>query len=507
MLTKRNIITKLGLLTAIIVLVNLIASKAFLRLDFTADQRYTLDKATKDILSDLEEVITIKAYFSEDLPPQLLSNRQDFKDLLIEYENRSGSQIVYEFINPNEDEAAEQKAQQTGISPLLINVQDRDQVKQMRAYMGAVVETGDRKEILPVIQPGAAMEYDLTTAIKKLTVVDKPKVAFLQGHGEPSMYASQQVVQQLSVLFEVEPYTLSDTAEIPAFYKAIAWVSPQDTVPDSHLMKLDNYLKTGGSIYLAYSGVQGNLQSNSLTKAPDIGLKGWLEDKGIHLGSNFVIDVSCGSVSVQQQQGPFVFNTQVEFPYFPMIAKFADHPVSKGLESLFLPFVSDLQINQDTSNTLVTYTPLAFTSERSGLVPAPAMLDINREWTAQDFNQTAQPVAVALEGQLVGNTPSKIVMIANGQFAVNGAQGNQAVNPDNVNFTVNAIDWLADDTGLIDLRTKGVTSRPLDPLEEDTKAFLSYANVLAPIALIILYGMLRRQQYLNKRRRWMEGNI
>ena len=244
---KRNsILIQLLIFIAIVVVVNLIADKLFFRLDFTADGRYTLSRATKDLLNDLDDVVTVKAYFSEELPTQLLSNRKDFQDLLIEYENRSDGNLVYEFINPNENDLTETQAQQEGISPVIINVTERDQVQQMRAYMGAIIEMGDRKEIIPVIQPGAAMEYDLTTSLKKITIQDKPKVAFLQGHGEPSMNATVQLIQQLIVLYDVEPLTLSDSSGVPSYYRALVIIDPKDTISYRDFSLIDNYIDQGG---------------------------------------------------------------------------------------------------------------------------------------------------------------------------------------------------------------------------------------------------------------------
>ncbi|MCK5105781.1 MAG: GldG family protein, partial [Cyclobacteriaceae bacterium] len=191
---RSKVISRVLIFIGILVVLNLISEKLFLRLDFTADQRYTLSDATKNILEDLDDVVTVTAYFTKDLPPQLQKSRKDFENLLIEYENRSGGNVIYEFINPNESEAEEQKAQQKGISPVMVNITEKDQVKQMRAYLGAVLQMGDKTEIIPMIQPGAGMEYSLTTSIKKISVLDKPKVAFLQGHGEPSPNASVQVL-------------------------------------------------------------------------------------------------------------------------------------------------------------------------------------------------------------------------------------------------------------------------------------------------------------------------
>src|SRR5580693_6772112 len=92
----------------IIILVNVLSDSFFFRLDFSADKRYTLSKATKDILANIKSPITVKAYFSENLPPDIAKTKRDFKDLLIEYVNRSKGKIVYTFINPNEKEELEQ---------------------------------------------------------------------------------------------------------------------------------------------------------------------------------------------------------------------------------------------------------------------------------------------------------------------------------------------------------------------------------------------------------------
>ncbi len=503
---RSKVISQVLIFIGILVVVNLISEKLFVRLDFTADKRYTLSDATKDILEDLDDVITITAYFTKELPPQLQKSRQDFEDLLIEYDNRSGGNVVFEFVNPNENEAEEQKAQQKGINPVMINVTEKDQVKQMRAYLGAALQMGDKTEIIPMIQPGAGMEYSLTTAIKKISVLDKPKVAFLQGHGEPSPNASVQVLQQLSVLYDVEPYNITDTSDIPVYFKTLAIVNPIDTFPSSHFAKLDKYLSTGGSIYLAYSNLQSDLQSQSLNALPDIGIMGWLADKGITMNNQYVIDANCGAVSVRQQNGPFMMNRQIEFPYFPILSKFSEHPVAMGLEGVIMPFVSAISyLPKDSS---VHIQPLVFSSENSGVVNVPVYIDIEKEWTESDFNAPSQVVAIAADGPLSGNANAKLVVIANGAFAVNGeGQQQQQVNPDNVNLASNAIDWLSDDTGLIELRTKGITSRPLEKVDDTKRNLYKYGNVAIPILLMIGIALFRRQRYARKRQSWIQGNF
>lgn len=500
MRSKSKVITTILLMLGILVMINVLADEYFMRLDFTEDKRYTLSQATRDILQELEEPVTVKAYFSEDLPPDIAKTRQDFRDLLIEYNNVSDDMVVYEFINPNENEEVENEAMQNGISPVLVNVREKDQVSQKKAYLGALVQMGERQEIIPFIQPGAAMEYALSTSIKKLSVIDKPSIAVLQGHGEPSIFDLPQVNNELSVLYSMENLTLTDTATIPTKFKTIAIIAPTDSFPENHLQQLDEFLARGGNLFIAFNRVEGNLQ-NAFGQEVTTGLESWLEEKGLQVPASFVVDAECGAVTVQQQQGFFNFNTNVSFPYLPIISQFAEHPITEGLEAVILPFSSPITYaGKDTTGNL-KFTPIASTSELSGTVPAPTYFDINKEWTENDFPQSNLTVGAVLEGNIQGNTPSKMVVIADGNFATQGGGQGQS---DNVSLLVNSVDWLSDDTGLIELRTKGVTSRPLEQLEEGTKTTLKYLNFLLPIMLVVGYGILRFQMKRNLRVKRME---
>ena len=498
MLTRKKVQTSILLVLGIVLLVNVISSEFFFRLDYTADQRYTLSNATKNILSNLNEPVTISAYFSEDLPPNIEQVRQDFRDMLVEYSSYSDGLIVYEFINPSESQESEMKAQQSGIQPIMINVRERDQMKQQRAYLGAIVQMGERKEVIPFIQPGAAMEYSLSTNIKKLSVTDKPKIALLQGHGEPGLSAIQQLNQQLSILYSVQPLTFSDTSGVPLEYKTLVIIAPTDTIPQLHFNYLDQFLNRGGRLLVALNTVNGDLSTGMGSKVYT-GFEDWLKQTGIEVEENFVIDASCSNVMVRQQQGPFMMNTPVQFPYLPVITNFTEHPITEGLESVIMIFASPIRIsNKDTSIVMI---PLATTSEKSGVQNAPISFDVMKQWTLSDFPLSSLPVALLVEGKTPGTTGYKMVVFSDGDFAVNGeGEAAQQLSEDNVSLMSNAIDWLSDDTGLIELRTKGVTSRPLDPsLEDSTKTLLKYLNFLLPIFLIIIYGIMRFQVRRKKR--------
>lgn len=495
---KPTFFSTTALVIGIVIVINLLAYEYHVRLDLTEDRQYTLSQATRDILDNLEEPVTVKAYFSKELPPNIVKTRQDFQDLLVEYANLSDNQVVYEFINPSEKESYEQEAVENGIRPVLINVREKDQVKQQKAFLGATVQLGDKKEVIPFLQPGAAMEYALSTAIKKISIDEKPVIGFISGHGEPPLSEMQQANEQLQVMYQTRQIVLSDTTIVPENIETLALIRPTDSLSAPQLKILDAFLERGGRLLVALNSVQADFRSR-YGSAQNTGLKTWLREKGIEVMDNFVVDAQCGAVSVPQQLGIFTLQASVSFPYIPVISTFSDHPITTGLESVMLEFASEIRFHGDSTKKCV---PLAFSSAQSNTLPAPQFFDVNKEWTEADFPKKNIPVAVALEGN-----PFKMVVISDGDFPVNGPQQQQQnLQPDNVNLLSNAIDWLSDDTGLIALRTKGVVSRPIRQLEEGTKTFLKYFNFLLPLLLVVGYGIFRAQRNRMTRLKRMSEN-
>ena len=501
----RNSISTVLLLIGIVIMVNVLSNRFFFRLDLTEGNIYTLSQATRDILRELEQPLMITAYFSDDLPPDIGKTKRDFQDMLIEYANLSRGYIDYEFVNPESDEE-KQEALQSGIRPVMINVRERDQVAQKQAFMGAVLEMGEQKEVIPFIQPGTAMEYALSTSIKKMAVIDKPSVGLLQGHGEPGLSQLAQAQQQLSILYSLENLDLEAEERIAERFRAVAIVAPADTIPPAHLAKLEDYLSRGGNLFIGLNSVDGDLNTAQGTDI-STGLEEWLSAKGLQVEDAFLIDAQCGNVTVQQRQGFFTIATPVQFPFLPVITNFGDHPITRGLEQVILPFASPIRFTGDTS---LHFTPIAFSSEQAGTVQTPTFFDLaNKQWTAADFPQSNLVAGAVLEGPIAGTTSSRIVLVGDGDFAVSGQGQGGGQNPDDVSLLVNGIDWLSDDTGLIELRTKGVSSRPIDQAymgEEAAgkRSLLKYLNFGLPILLVLLIGLIRYQQQRNIRLKRMQ---
>jgi gliding-associated putative ABC transporter substrate-binding component GldG len=487
------------LIVGVLLLINILSNSYFLRLDFTADKAYTLSKSSKNILKELKSPVTVTAYFSKDLPQNLIQTRRDFNDLLVEYNNVSKGRVKFEFINPSDNEDNERKAQQAGVNPVMVNVREKDQIKNQKAYLGAVVKVGERSEIIPLIQPGAAMEYSLSSAIKKLSITDKPSIGLIQGYGSATLNSISQAYQQLDVIYNVEPVFMNDTSYVLKKYKTIAIIGSRDTIPARYLQQLERYVSEGGNLFIAATHVDGDFQK-AMGIVVNTGLEKWLKTHHIVLGDDMVMDANCGTIGAQQQQTGYVM--QIKFPYLPILTNFAKHPVTEGLESMMLQFASTITFTGDTSKT--AFIPLAFTSERSAIQKLPIIFNIDKQWTEKDFPYKNIPVAAALVPK--NSKEGKIIIISNGNFATNGeGQQTHQLNPDNINLLVNSIDWLSDDTGLIDLRTKGVTSRFLKQLDDSTKTILKYLNFLLPILLIVGYGIFRVNRNRNIRIKRMEA--
>ena len=494
---KNKNITSVLLLVGILFVIAIFSESYFFRWDITEGKIYSLSNATKNILKNLNEPVTVTAYFTKDLPPNLSKVKQDFKDMLIEYNSLSHGKVLYKFVNPNKDRKTETEAMKAGIQPVLFNAREKDQMKQQKIYMGAKIQKGTDHESIPFIDPKASIEYDLSTAIKKLSVKNKPLVGFVEGQGETPMNSFQQAMKDLQVLYDVRPLKLSDTIKNLYDYKTLVINAPKDSFNVKQLAVLNDYLAHGGNIYIGMNRVEGNFQNLS-GNAVNTGLESWLSKKGLQVENSFVVDARCGSVGVSQRNGSFNMTTQVQFPYLPLITHFADHPVTKGLEEVIFQFCSPMHFDGDSN---YRFTPLAFSSDHSGIEHCPVYFDINKRWNESDFNKKNLVVAGLLQQKKGG----RIIVISDGDFAVNGpGRSAHKVQPDNVNLMVNSIDWLSDDTGLINLRTKSITSRPLKQISDSSKAFLKWLNFLLPILLVIIYGLIRMQFRRNQRIKRME---
>jgi gliding-associated putative ABC transporter substrate-binding component GldG len=487
MKSKKNTTVVIILVVGTILLVNYLTTRFFMRVDFTEDNRYTLSKATKNILRDLKEPVTVTAYFSGNLPPQLEQVKRELRDMLIEYANYSKGMIAYEFVDPMKDDKIQSKAQQAGVTQMQVQVREKDQIKAQIAYMGAVLNYKDQTEVLHSIQSTNGLEYTLSSTLKKMVVTNKPSIGLVQGHGEANFGKLWQAKQSLDILYQTELVNLSDSSIQLKKYKTLMIVGPVDSIPLNQLVRLDQFLENGGRIFVAINRAKADLQQNQVTSAVNTRLETWLSQKGIDVNSNLVIDENCARVGVQLQPGSYM---PVSFPYFVRVSNFGKHPISSGLEAVYLQLTSSINFSGDSS---IKFTPILFSSEHTGTRPAAGFLDVMQKWSDTDFPLSKLTLGAVVEGRFGKGKPSKMVVIGDADFPLSEDQQNQ-VNPDNINLFVNSIDWLSDDTGLVQLRTEGATERPIKEMTDTKRAIIKYLNFLLPILLAMVYGIVRFQR-------------
>lgn len=499
---KDNVIFRLVLVLTCLIFLNMLSSYLFFRVDFTADKRFTLDKVTKRILREVKDPIIITLYVSEDLPPDISRTIRDFKHLLTEYNKHSNKRIEIEEVNPNSSEELEMKAIEVGIHPVPLKVREKDQVKVQKVFLGLVIQVGDKSETIPLIQPGIAMEYNLSTLIKRLTIQDKAKIGYITGHGEPVLATLDQMTKELSVLYDLKVINLNRRMDLSDF-KAIIILSPFEEITKREFKRLDNYLGTGGSLFVGIDRVNGIL-NHGIGVGVNTNLETWLEEKGILVEDAFIVDRKCSTVTVQEKSY-FSFPQQITFPYLPLITEFSDHSITDGIEAMILQFASPMTYVGDST---LTYRELAWTSDVSGKLKVPVSFNIGQTWRLSDFLFPRQVAAAAIHGPIVSDQEARLCVIGDGNFIVNGV-GDQRINiqQDNINFIANAIDWLSDDSGLMSLRTKGVQSRPLNELSDSRVLFIKYFNFLFPLLLVVIHGLFQFRRRSLKRTRLMRSGV
>jgi gliding-associated putative ABC transporter substrate-binding component GldG len=289
---------RVGITLAILVLLNIISVRIFGRLDTTKNNLFTLSDASRQFMRNLDDRVTIKAYFTEDLPSPYNMNRRAVLDQLNEYKAYSKGNLQFEFIDPT-GEKGEQDAQQQGIQPVQVQVVKEDKFEVKRAYMGMVILYGDKKEVLPVVQNTSTLEYDITSTVKRLTSTTQKKIGFLTGHGEPPLSELSRVQGLLSKQYQVTTVEVSKVEKVSSDIAALIIMAPNQRFSESDKYKIDQYIMSGGKVAFLLNKVEANLQQR-FGKATELNIEDLLENYGLRINPDLVRDSRCASVSIVQ---------------------------------------------------------------------------------------------------------------------------------------------------------------------------------------------------------------
>ena len=479
--SKKSFVIFIVVAIALVSLGNLVSRNFFFRLDLTENQIYSLSPSSKVILEKIDDFLTAKVYFSENLPGQYGNTRRYLQDILEEYAAYSDGNFRFEFYRPDDDEKLALEAQKSGIQPVQLQVLENDKFEVKRIYMGMALLYGDKREVLPVIQTTTGLEYEITTRIKKL-VDDNRSVVGVANTGA-SAPAMERVSARLREAYDVRSVFLS--AGVPNDIEMLLINGVVDTLSEDALGALRNYINSGGNLFLAQSKINGDLQAQRGTPIQS-NIFDILEPFGVSLADNLVMDRICGTVTVSQQRGFLRFNSAVEYPFFPVLQSFPDHEIVNSLEQVQMLFSSE--IVYDTADSTRLVKPLLVTSDHSGAAAGFINLNPIQNQAFQSLNEPGKVVGVYATSDSLENVMSQLVLVSTSDFLLDGGGGQV---PSNGIFVMNAVDVLIGDRDLVALRSREITTRPLQTVDDATRTTVKTFNIVLPVLLVIIYGLIQ----------------
>lgn len=501
------------LVVAVLVVLNLVSTRFFGRLDLTEGKIYSLSEASRQVAAELHDPLIARVYISADLPPQLITVRQYLLDLLAEYRAYGHGNFQFEVVHPSTDEE-ETEAQSYGVQPFQANVYEQDKVELKRITLGLVFIHADQQEALPAVTSTEGLEFQLTSAMRRVTQRSLGNVGVVASTGGPTLSQGLAGLQQVvSREYRIREVDLA-AGPVPSDITTLLVVGPRTNLSDTVLWRIDQYIMRGGPVMFLLDGGEANLQAS-----PQQGggiafpITTNVDSFALHFGAaprpEYVMDQRHNQVQAMQNLGFIQLPVAIPYPLFVQGSRGgADHVLSKELDRVDMLFVSPLDINPASG---AKATVVVQSSDHAGTRKLPTMVMPPLEETPADFSAPNLPLAVTLEGSFksywadsnLSSAPygpvqdssftptsadARILVVGDADFV--GDQG-IARNQFNQVFVLNALDWLSRNDLLIALRSRQVEDRPLETLEPGERSRIKWANLLGPSMLLIVVGLYR----------------
>ena len=577
-----------AIITAAVILLNIISSFLYKRIDMTEDKRYSLSAGTISFLENpdnFQNRLSLKIYFDGKLPAELKHFRNAIEDKLKEFKQYAGDRIEYQFIDPNVGSENEQQAlfeslygKGKGILPMdIVYMKDGSQ-SQMMVWPGAVIDYGGSTvntiQFLPGTTPGKPydlngitgmiensinnMEYMLISSLRRATQKSKPRVGFLQGHGELTFAQTQRARSLIAPYYAIADVAINDSLAALENIDGLIIARPTQKFSDRELYIIDQFVMRGGRLMCFLDALnldEDSLNKNGMTHTTrnETGLERMLFDYGLKLNDNYVVDARCAPKPV-----PFAKQSMIPW-FFHVLASPTKHPISRNLEPVSLKYASEIQFVGNSTNTLTPVLTSSANSNVTGLAPMvnlgmPLNYGKNPELIG---NPTAEVNKRCLAGLAEGkfksyfknriveefaNNPvakykdqstkeGKVLLIGNGRFIANSYDSMQAKNGidfmyrptefndlrmdaelaqvgvplyfGNQEFFQNLADYMLGDHSVIDIRSRQIDIHAIDKEKIKSDAtFYKIINLLLPVVLVLLFALvmsyIRKRKYVQK---------
>ena len=529
-------------------LLNFTGSFIFDRFDLTEEKRYTLSEATTDQLQNLDEILFVRVYLEGNLPTEFRELRDATKEMLDEFRAYSGENIHYEFINPSaspdEKERVEVYKELTrqGLQYTNIRMQAGDKTSEQIIFPGAILSFRGRETAIQLLKSVAGatenemiaasiqqLEYEFMSAIRKVAQEEKQVVAFIEGHGELGKLETADAERALAEFYTIKRISLDQKVDALADVDAAIIARPDSAFSEQDKFIIDQFIMKGGKVLWLIDPVfarMDSLRASNLTMG--LVLNHNLDDQlfkyGVRLNNDLILDIQCinkpivtGYIGNQPRQELFPWY------YEPLLSANQEHAISKNLDRIKTEFVSTMEPIEVNG---VKATTLLSSSDQCRLVSAPTRISFNilRDPPKYEmFSNGPFPTAILLEGTFPSvftnrlpqrllkdeglgfketSVPTKMIVVSDGDIIQNPVNkieekfyalgfdkytqtmyGNRA-------FILNAVNYLCDDSGLLNVRSKEFKIRLLDqPKVNKHRYYWQVLNNALPILLVFLFGI------------------
>jgi gliding-associated putative ABC transporter substrate-binding component GldG len=508
-----------------VVLINLIGTRLFGRLDLTENHVYTLAPGSKALVANLPDYLTVKAYISKkDLPPELQAVARYTRDLLDDYRTYSKGKLLFQVLDPTDDKKIEDEAAQCKVQKLQVQVMRSQKFEVGTHYLGICFQYQGKDEAIPQAGQVEGLEYRISSLIKRMTQ-KKQKVAITNGHGEGELGYLKHIEE-----FEVTNVNPS-SAPIPDDVDALIVPGPKQPFDDKGRHEIDAFLMKGkGAVFMvdgmAMQAPRNNMPPEMMGASPkigqpnDAGLNELLEKYGFKIGQDFILDQPKVPGPVDLPDGRKML---ASVPVYVAVktAEEKDLSVVERIGALVFPFASSVELVGPLAGgkpqagklwTIAKTTPTAWKHTGMFFFSPTAKIEEGKDKGAFGLAYAYQgplksayaPAAAAPPGMSSPDQPNtppseskkpvRLLVIGDSDFASEEYLQIGRYLPiyqGGAQMLLNAMGWATEDEALTPVRTKTLTSRPLQIESPGSALALQVVNIAGVPAAFVVFGVAR----------------
>ncbi|WP_132704034.1 gliding motility-associated ABC transporter substrate-binding protein GldG [Winogradskyella wandonensis] len=551
---RTNKIAYILIVLIAIIIVNILGNAVYKRFDLTKDGRYTLSETTKTIIYKADSPLIIDIFLEGDLPSEFKLLQTETKQLIEEFQ-AINPLIKVNYINPLADEDNRDRViselTRSGLEPYVNSKKVSGKITQellfpwgFASYQGRTVKIPlFKKSITEDLQTQVAssiqqLEYNFADAFNQITKEKSKSIAILKGNGQLRDIYIADFLQTVKPYYNLAQFTLDSVATNPKKtlndlkqYDLIISAKPSEAFSENEKLVLDQYTMSGGkSIWLTESIIMDkdslyNEKGTSVSVGKELNLTDFFFQYGVRINQNLVKDLYSAPIPLAIGEGSNTQFQPVQWQYSPLATSDLKHPISDNIDLVKFDFASQI----DTLKNTIKKTVLLQSSERTkleGPLKNISLSSVTQQPDTENYNQGKQNLAVLLEGEfnsvyknrvlpfdidnyIEKSVPTKMVVISDGDVIKNEVSRNRPLQLGferitgrtygNKEFLLNTVNYLLDDSGLINIRAKSVEVAFLDSEKiEASKGTWQLVNIALPLLLLGLFGLLFN--FLRKRK-------